>query len=175
MNYLDRNPKFIGERLVAYLAVLPLTLKSYERISGISQSTLSRIVNGALNFEYHHIITFATSFGVTTIQFQNEHYPIPEKENLIKNLKKYIRENNRDIDLSRLIRDRPTAHLLDTYIENGGLDTPKPIDVIKKEMAVYFEMDLDSKQIFNLLASRHQKNIVSKGKTDSGRVVYQRI
>lgn len=152
----------ISRRLNAFLAILPLNIPGYAAVSGIGKAALGRISRGSVSFSYLHLITIGNTFNLTALQFQDESYPIPGRKTLIRSLRKYIAENNREVILDNLLLNNSAAHFLNLYIEQGYLNTPKTITQIRLEVLDLFEAELSGPQLSNLLNNRYRSGSVKR-------------
>ena len=156
----------IGERLSQFLYTIGMSVNGLSKITGISQSTLSRIDRNSDSIMYRNIRILSEAFGVSKIQFQNGNFAIPDKENLIANLEVYVKTKNKDINVKSLIEGSNTAYYLDRFIGENFLDEYKSMSEIRKEIKDQYNVDLNGSQISKLLTKRYEWKIVSRKKGD---------
>lgn len=175
MNETKEIDTIIGNRLKLFLNALPISIRGFSTITRISQSTLSRIINGATNFGHDKILIIAESFGVSELDFQNPKVPIPDRKTLIINLKKYVSINEIDININLLLQGDKTAHHVDAFINDGKLDQFQSIKEIRNGIKDEYGVNLRGADITNILGRRLGKLIERKDGTKIGTFEYRRI
>lgn len=152
----------IGERLLQFLDAIGMSMNSLGKITGISQSTLSRIDRNPDRIMFRNIKILSEAFGVSTIQFQDGNFAIPNKKILIASLQAYSKAKNKDVNVKLLIEGSKTAHFLDKYINENFLDEYKSMSEIRKEIKNQYNVELNGSQLSKLLGKRYDWQIVNR-------------
>lgn len=176
MNETKETNTKISKRLGLFLEAIPLSLRDFSKVTGISQATLSRIKNGSTGFRHDSISIIAAAFGVTDLNFQDENFAIPVRAKLIKGLKDYIKKQERDVDLNFLIQGRNTAHFLNLYIREGHMDNFQSMKDIRFGIKEWFDIELRGAEITNILNRRIKKGLIEQNPGEKkGTFRYKRV
>lgn len=156
-----QNNTKVGTRLFELRKAAGLSLDALSTLSTISKATLSRIENGSTTFEYSHIETLASIFGVQENVFQNTEFTFPSSTQLKNNIKKYIRKNKLEISYTSLFRrKRGASFYVDEMLDGNFLDKKKVMKDITDFCFTEFNVRLDGSAISNVLKRRAEKGIV---------------
>ncbi|MGJ7032305.1 helix-turn-helix domain-containing protein [Niabella hirudinis] len=173
IHYLE-NDTVVARNLKRFLNGIPLSLRDFSGILvEVSQATLSRIINGSSTFKYDKLKTIAEALGVSVVEIQTPSCQIPERDVLVRNLKRFIKKHNPDTNISLILNQDHSAHFVDLYIHLGRLDSFQSISVIKQNIKDEFGVSLVSSNITNTL-SRRKKNIESRAGERTNTLEYRR-
>ena len=173
IHYLE-NDTVVARNLKRFLNAIPLSLREFAGILiNVSQATLSRITNGSSTFKYDKLKTIAEAFGVSVADFQTSSCQVPDREVLVRNLKRFAKKNNPDTNISLILNQDHSAHFIDLYIHLGRLDNFQSISVIKQNIKEEFGVSLVSSNITNTL-SRRKKNVESRAGERTNTLEYRR-
>lgn len=154
LKYFDTDT-IIGRNLKQLLNAIPLSLREFSSIANnLSQSTLSRIINGSTTFKYEKIEIIGEVFGIVTTEIQTKSFAVPERPQLIRSIKRYAKRNNPDIDLKQILSKDHTAHFIDLYVNSGMLDNFQDVGEIKKKLKQEFDIVISSSNISLVLTRR---------------------
>lgn len=156
-----QNNTKVGVRLSELRKATGLSLDALSALSSISKATLSRIENGSTTFEYSHIGTIASVFGIQESGFQNIEYALPSNAQLKSNIKKYIKKNRLEISYTSLFRrKRGAAHYVDRMLDGSFLNNKKVMNEITDFCYTEFNVRLNGSAISNVLKRRANKGVV---------------
>ena len=152
----------IGVRLSQFLGEIGMSMNSLSKITGIAQSTLSRIDKNPDRVMFRNIKILSEAFGVSTIQFQDGSFAIPSKKILVANLERYAKAKNKDVNVKLLIEGSNTAYYLDKFINEKHLDEYKSMSEIRNAIKNEYNVTLNWYQLYKLLSKRYEWKIVSR-------------
>ena len=150
----------VARRLKLFRETTRLSLVQLYHLIGLSNATLSRMERAIGSHHSKNVEILAEAFGVPELDFRNENTPVPSRDELIKSLKAYAKKHDREVNLEKYLQKSNTAYFLDSYLNEGNLDTYQTIKEIRMGIKNEFEVELRGPDLSNLMKKRVEQGIV---------------
>lgn len=158
-----------GKQVAKYLKKSGLDINDFAQLIKSNKDNVNDILNGKVGLTIGKMITIANLFGQVYYNFANPNYPIPDKEELIKNIKEVL-ERRKSIGKKSIDNDRLLANELDRLISEGSLNIPCTAKYLHSKMDEKLS-EKQSTEITNLLSkSPRNKIIISLFKNSSPKI-----
>lgn len=152
-----------GKQVAKYLKKSGLDINDFARLIKSNTDNVNDIIAGKVGLTIGKMINIASLFGQVYYNFANPNHPVPERSELIKNIKDVIsrRESigKKDID-----KERKLATELDRLISEGHLNTPTTSKLIHAKMDSKLAKRKTSEITSLLGRTPRNKEIISIGK-----------
>ena len=166
MRILEKKNSLIqfGTRLRAIRESINLSQEQVHYATGITQPHISKIEAGGLNVGLSHIAILAEFFGLKEYELLQYDSPIPETEELKKNVAKFVKKNNIDPDV---FLKKGLSHLLKNMIlPSRFLTTPRYTKEIASFIEEKFEARFTTTAISQALENLGKKGLIERTPTD---------
>jgi len=158
-----------GKQVDKYLKKSGLDINDFAKLIKSNKDNVNDILNGKVGLTIGKMITIANLFGQVYYNFANPNYPIPDKEELIKNIKEVLKRR-KSIGKKSIDKDRLLANELDRLISEGSLNKPCTAKYLHSKMDEKLS-EKQSTEITNLLSkSPRNKIIISLFKNSSPKI-----
>lgn len=148
-----------GRRLKALREAANISQEQIQFATGISQSQIARIESGDLNTGISHVSRLANFFGLEDFQLFQYSEPVPDSEELRKNISKFLKTQS--IDSSTFLRKSIVYYLESKVLESKFLHTPR----LAIEIAKYLEEKYDA-EFTTMSLSQALNRFVKKGRIE---------
>lgn len=169
------NNTNIGSRFFQLRNKIGLSLDALSYLTGISKATLSRIENGSMTFEYLHIKTLVSVFGISEPNIHSSEFNVPSEDEIKNGIKKYLRKNKPEISYAELFRKKPGATFyVDKILEGDFLNKKRTMKEITDFCRTEFNVVLVGSHITNILKRRMLQGLVEITQDDYYKGFYYR-
>ncbi len=169
MNIEEKYKIEFGKQVAKYLKKSGLDINDFAKLIKSNKDNVNDILNGKVGLTIGKMITIANVFGQVYYNFANPNYPIPDKEELIRNIKEVLKRR-KSIGKKSIDKDRLLANELDRLISEGSLNTPCTAKYLHLKMDEKLS-EKQSTEITNLLSkSPRNKIIISLFKNSSPKI-----
>jgi len=158
MNIEEKYKIEFGEQIAKYLKKSGLDINDFARLIKSNKDNVNDILNGKVGLTIGKMITIANLFGQVYYNFANPNYPIPDKEELITNIKEVLKRR-KSIGKKSIDKDRLLANELDRLISEGFLNTPYTAKYLHPKMDEKLS-EKQSTEITNLLSKSPRNKII---------------
>lgn len=148
-----------GKRLKAIREAANISQEQIQFATGISQSQIARIESGDLNTGISHVSRLANFFGLEDFQLFQYHEPVPDSDELRKNISKFLKAQS--IDASTFLRKSIVYYLESKVLESKFLQTPR----LTIEIAEYLEERYNA-EFTTMSLSQALNRFVKKGRIE---------
>lgn len=122
-----------GKQVAKYLKKSGLDINDFAHLIKSNTENVKDIINGKVGLTIKKMVAIASLFGQVYYNFANPNYPIPAKEELIKNIKDVL-ARRKTIGKKPIDTDRILASELDRLITEGYLNTPTTAKLLHSKM-----------------------------------------
>lgn len=122
-----------GKQVAKYLKKSGLDINDFAHLIKSNTDNVKDIINGKVGLTIKKMVAIANLFGQVYYNFANPNYPIPAKEELIKNVKDVL-ARRKSIGKKPIDTDRILASELDRLISEGHLNTPTTAKLLHSKM-----------------------------------------
>jgi|GEM_PF-404430 len=153
-----------GKQVAKYLKKSELDINDFARLIKSNTDNVNDIIAGKVGLTIGKMINIASLFGQVYYDFANPNHPVPERSELVKNIKDVISRRKsigkKDIDKERLL-----ATELDRLISKGHLNTPTTSKLLHAKMDSKLAKRKTSEITSLLGRTPRNKEIISIGKS----------
>ncbi len=173
MNIEEKYKIEFGKQVAKYLKKSGLDINDFAKLIKSNKDNVNDILKGKVGLTIGKMITIANLFGQVYYNFANPNYTIPDKEELIRNIKEVLKRR-KSIGKKSIDKDRLLANELDRLISEGALNTPCTAKYLHSKMDEKLS-EKQSTEITNLLSkSPRNKIIISLFKNSSPKIFIHR-
>ena len=148
---IDKEKKFIGERIKDCRKLLSLSQEQLAKATDISKGTLAKMEAG-LGFTGDYLLNVCYFFGMSLSDFTNPHMPLPNEGTFREILQGYYKKHKPD--LVRYLKAQPTLNsLIEFRLKDSFLIEPRTVGEIvnycKEEYNLSFKSSVVSQALIN--------------------------
>ncbi|WP_293937175.1 hypothetical protein [Sphingobacterium sp. UBA5996] len=147
-----------GKQVTKYLKKSGLDINDFTKLIKSNKDNVNDILKGKVGLTIGKMITIANLFGQVYYNFANPSYPIPDKDELIRNIKEVL-IRRKSIGKKSIDKDRLLANELDRLISEGGLNKPCTAKYLHSKMDEKLS-EKQSTEITNLLSKSPRNKII---------------
>jgi transcriptional regulator with XRE-family HTH domain len=163
---LERKESLVnfGKRLKALREVAEISQEQIHYATGITQPHISAIEAGSLNIGLVHITVLAEFFGLEDFVLLQYQTPLPNSEDLKKNVSRYLKKNG--IDPSIFLKKGLASILKNKVLHSKFLSTPRYTKEIATFLEEKFDASFSTTAISQALENLRKKGLVERIITD---------
>jgi transcriptional regulator with XRE-family HTH domain len=161
--------KAYGERLRAFRKKSNLSQEDFAKMTDVHQSYIASIEKGDINIGLNALVNLSEPFAVEYYQLSDPAFPIPPKNQLRENIKKYIKRKN--IDPSYLKDEVPNLALyMDELIDSDFFLKARTGKEIAEQYMALYHVVITPSRIADMLSRQPRKSKIDTIKPEIGRL-----
>ncbi len=166
--------KEYGQRIRAFRKTAELSQKELATFTEVHQPYIAAIENGDVNIGIKIQETIGQTFGVRYYQLADPEFPIPSKEILRDNIRRYL--ISKQIDPAWLNEETPNlSHYVDRILNSDFLDKPRTAKAIAQEIATKYRVNASAARVTDILSRNPRRQQVQITKSENSRLnIYRR-
>lgn len=149
MELEKKYTKEFGKQVAKYLKISGLDINDFAKLIKSNADNVNGIIAGEVGITLGKMVKMANVFGIIHYDFANPKFPIPNREELIKNIKNVI-EKREAIGKKNIDKKGLLANELNRLIKEGRLNQPNTA----KNLLTYMDallMERNPSEITSLL------------------------
>lgn len=158
MNIEEKYKIEFGKQVAKYLKKSGLDINDFAKLIKSNKDNVNDILKGKVGLTIGKMITIANLFGQVYYNFANPNYSIPDKEELIRNIKEVLKKR-KSIGKKSIDKDRLLSNELDRLISEGFLNKPCTAKYLHLKMDEKLS-EKQSTEITNLLSKPPRNKII---------------
>jgi len=166
----DKNTlKEYGNRVRTFRIEANISQEALATFAQLYQSYIASIEKGDINIGILAQRTLSDTFGVKHYQLSDPDFPIPSKDILRENIRRYITSKN--IDPSYLRDKMPDyGKYMDQLLRSGFLNEPRTSKQIAEKYKQEYELEISTARITNILSRGVRSSKINTSKSACGKL-----